>query len=211
MVVSVKGPGSRVGRRHALRALAYEQDGYFTARQAEALGFASKHFARFVASGVWARERHGIYRLPDLQAPRPALAELHMWLLWTIGRKGSTEPRGAIAYETALVVYELSDLQMDLVHLSVPMNFRTTAVPAGVRLHREALHPHDITRHEGLRVVRPVPTLLALLREGKTSHEHIERALHDGMRLGFVTSAEVTALPTSPEQQQLDAWLRRKQ
>ena len=201
--------GSRTARRQALRALANDQDGYFTARQAEDLGFASKHFARFVASGAWARERQGIYRLPDLQPQRPGLAELHMWLLWTIGRQGK-EPRGAIAYETALVVYGLSDLQLDLIHLSVPLGFRVMRVPPEVRLHREELVPDAMTRHDGLRIVRPLPTLLALLCEGKTSQEHIQRALYDGVRLGHITQADLAEARSGPELDLLRDWLRKK-
>jgi predicted transcriptional regulator of viral defense system len=208
MVVSMTNKGSRIARQQALRALAYEQEGYFTARQAEALGFANKHFARFAASGTWARERHGIYRLPDVKPQRPGLAELHLWLLWTIGRKGGAEPRGAVAYETALIVYGLSDLQLDLVHLSVPKTFRTMQVPSEVRLHRETLNPIDITRHDGVRIVRPVPTLVALLREGKTSPEHIERALCDGLRSGCVTRADLAATAPGAERQQLQQWER---
>jgi hypothetical protein len=133
-----------------------------------------------------------------------------MWLLWTIGRKGPSEPRGAIAYETALIVYGLSDLQLDLIHLSVPKDFRVMEAPTEVRLHREMLPARDITRHDGLRVVRPMPTLLALLREGRTSREHIERALHDGLNTGWITLAELAEIGPGAEQDQLRASLKRR-
>jgi hypothetical protein len=193
-------------RQRALRELANQQGGYFTSRQAEALGFARNNHPRQVASGAWTREMHGIYRLHGVPTTNPVLAELHAWVLWTMGRK-SPQPRGAIAYETALSVYDLSDLMIHRVHLWVPPDFRASVVPKGVVLHRHARVASDITGRDGLRVVRPMPTLLDLLREGRVSREHIERGLRDGLRSGEITRVELQQLPhLLPEAQLLRRW-----
>jgi predicted transcriptional regulator of viral defense system len=194
-------------RQSQLRALANDQGGYFTARQAEQLGLANNNHARYVASGEWMREMRGIYRLADVPTTNPALAELHMWLLWTTGR-ASTEPRGAIAYETALSVYDLSDLIIHRVHLWVPTGFRVSVIPKNVVLHRESRAAADITRRDGLLVIQPLPTLIDLLREGRVSHEHIRQGLFDGLRKGVVTrDAVVQAAQLVTEARLLNKWI----
>lgn len=194
-------------RAQHLRELANNQGGYFTARQAEALGYAHNNHPHHVASGSWIREMRGIYRLAGVAVPNPALAELHMWLLWTTGRRAA-EPRGAIAYETALSVYDLSDLMIHRVHLSVPPSFRVSVLPRGVVLHKELRDATDITRRDGLLVVRPLPTLVDLLREGRVSREHIRQGLFDGLRKGVVTrDAVVQAAQLAPEARLLNTWI----
>ena len=191
-----------------LRELANNQGGYFTARQAEGLGFVRNHHSYHVSAGNWTREAHGIYRLAGVPSTNPVADELHRWLLWSMGRKAD-KPRGAIAYETALVVYGLSDLMLNKVHLTVPKDFRPSVIPEGVVLHRENRDITEMTEREGLRIVRPFIAVLDLIREGRISVEHIERGFKDAIRKGVITSSEVKkAALLSNEQLLIDAWLR---
>jgi hypothetical protein len=73
-----------------LRGLANTQGGYFTARQAEGLGFVRNHHSYHVSAGNWTREAHGIYRLARVPVINPVIEELHRWLLWTMGLKQFT-------------------------------------------------------------------------------------------------------------------------
>jgi len=191
-----------------LRELANGQGSYFTARQAEGLGFVRNHHSYHVATGNWVREARGIYRLAGVPVANPAIAELHRWLLWTMGRKANA-PRGAIAYETALVLHGLSDLMLNKVHLSVPKDFRPSIIPTAVVLHHEGRDESEIIEWEGLRVVRPFRAVLDLIREGRISIEHIERGFKDGVSRGVITIVEVkkTKLPPS-ERSLIDAWLK---
>jgi len=142
-----------------------------------------------------------------VQPQRPGLAELHLWLLWTASRK-THEIRGAVGYETALVVYGLSDLQLDRVHLVVPNGFRVSQVPPEVRLHVGDRSPEAIGKRDGLRVVKPVPTLVDLLDEGRVSEEHIEAALRDGLRTGIITHEDLATVPKGPAHKTLHGWLK---
>jgi hypothetical protein len=183
-------PHPRMGRSAALLALAHRQGGYFTAAQARILGYVKNHHGHHLKSGAWQREGHGLYRLTAVPQLNPAMAELHLWLLWTM-RRESEGPQGALACETALVVQGLSDLMLDDIHLWVPPAFRASVVPKGLVLHRRARPAQELTIHEGLRVVRPLPTLLELLDEGRVSEEHIERGLFDGIQQGSITRTEL--------------------
>jgi hypothetical protein len=183
------------------------QGGYFTARQAQALGYVRNNHGHHVATGAWLREAHGLFRLADVPQPDPALAELHLWLLWTMGRNDS-EPPGALAQETAMVVYGMSDLMLDKVHLWVPFKFRRSVLPAVVVLHRGPREANDIEVRGGLRVVRPLPTLIDLLRDNRVSREHIEKGMHDALARGVLAEAEITQLAgLSPETQILNRWI----
>lgn len=192
----------------ALRELSNNQGGYFTARQAEKLGFVRNHHAYHVSTGKWLREARGIYRLAAVRVDNPAKAELHLWLLWTMGRTADV-PRGALAYETALSVFDLSDLMINKIHLSVPKDFRPSVVPKEIVLHREDRDESEITGLDGLRVVRPFHAVMDLLREGRVSVEHIERGFKDGIRRGVITIPEVKKAKLSPDERRLvGAWMK---
>ena len=190
-----------------LRELANMQGGYFTARQAEGLGFVRNHHSYHVSTGNWTREAHGIYRLAGVPIVNPAIEELHRWLLWTMGRKADA-PRGALAYETALIIHGLSDLTLNKVHLTVPKDFRPSVIPDRVVIHRERRDRDDITERDGLRVVRPFLVVLDLLREGRVSIEHIERGFKDGIIKGVITTSEAKKAKLLPNEQHLiNTWL----
>jgi hypothetical protein len=116
-------PGARRARASELLRLALRQGGYFTGRQAQALGYVSNNHGHHVASGAWLREAHGLFRLADFPQDDPARAELHLWVLWTMGRS-DVEPPGALAHETAMVVYGMSDLMLDKIHLFCAAGYR---------------------------------------------------------------------------------------
>ena len=194
--------------RMSLRELANAQGGYFTARQAERLGFVRNHHSYHVSTGNWTREAHGIYRLIGVPVINPAIEELHRWLLWTMGRKADA-PRGAIAYESALIVHGLSDLTLNKVHLAVPKNFRPSIIPSTVVLHRENRNESEIIERDGIRVLRPFLAVTDLIREGRVSLEHIERGFKDGIVKGAITVSEAreAKLPAR-EQDLINCWLK---
>lgn len=191
-----------------LRETANNQGGYFTARQAKIFGYDLRNAPHYVSSGDWIREAHGIYRLAGVPSADPIKDELHFWLLWTIGRKASS-PRGALAYETVLSLYDLSDLIPSKVHLTVPRAFKISKIPVGVSLHFEDRSDVDFIDYEGLKVVRPLITILDLIREERVSMEHIERAFRDGVRKGIITYTEIKNAEFKPiEQRKINEWLR---
>lgn len=193
-------------KRAALREIANRQGGFFTARQATEVGYSLQHSDHYTATGDWTREVHGIYKLSGVPSDNPALDGLHLWLLWTIGRKG-IELRGAYAYETAMAIFGISDLMITKKHISVPPSFRVSKTPSGVVLHREKREASDIIEWNGLRVVRALRTIVDLLHEGRVSREHIERGFKDAATRGLITHAEFKAAQVSaPERATLKSW-----
>ncbi len=191
-----------------LRETANNQGGYFTARQAKVFGYDLRNAPYYVSSGEWIRESHGIYRLVGVPSPDPIKDELHFWLLWTIGRKANS-PRGALAYETVLSLYELSDLIPSKVHLTVPRDFKISKIPKGVSLHFEEKSHDDFVDYEGLKVVRPLIAIIDLIREERVSMEHIERGFLDGVRKGVIAYTEIKDAELKPqEQRKINEWLR---
>ncbi len=87
--------------------IAGAHEGFFTAKQAKAAGFAENTHPYHVHVGNWIREHRGIYRLalfPNAEHP-----DLVKWALWSKNRNEETE--GVYSHQTALSLYELSDLR----------------------------------------------------------------------------------------------------
>jgi hypothetical protein len=68
-------------RQKELYQIAEAQGGYFTAKQAAFLGYASNKRAYHVQAGNWLREHRGIYRLALF--PEPDRSDLILWWLWS--------------------------------------------------------------------------------------------------------------------------------
>jgi len=76
-----------------------------------------------VQVGNWVREHRGIYRLalfPTAEQP-----DLVKWALWSRNRDEVTE--GVYSHQTALGLYELSDLNPAKLHVTVPTHFRRSS------------------------------------------------------------------------------------
>ena len=137
-----------------LSAVAQTQGGFFTAKQAKRAGFDPTHHTYHVRAGNWERVHRGIYRLA--RYPRPERSDLITWSLWSRDRRHD-RPQGVFSHQTALSLYELSDVMPVELHLTVPPGFRRTAPPpAGLRLHHAELAAGEIREHEGYRVTSPL-------------------------------------------------------
>src|SRR5690349_16855451 len=96
-------------RKNALRKLheiAETQQGFFTTKQAVSAGFSARSHLYHVKVGDWIREYRGIYRLA--QFPRAEHPDLMQWYLWS--RNTQDKPEGVYSHETALSIYDLSDV-----------------------------------------------------------------------------------------------------
>lgn len=164
----------------ALRELAADQAGYFTAGQALALGYTyrQQHFHR--GRGNWHRVDRGLFRIPDF--PVSSRADLVRWTLWSRDRRGC--PQAVVSHETALAVHELGDVMPRSIHLTVPHGFRKRA-PRGIVLHRGEVGPRAREEHTGFRVTTPLRTLLDLA-EDAVSPEHLTAAIRDALATGRV-------------------------
>lgn len=171
-----------------LYTIAEGQGGYFTPRQAAEAGFNPKNHAYHVRMGNWLRERRGIYRLAKFPpAERP---DLMLWWLWS--RNRNDVPQGIYSHETALSLYDLSDISPARLHLTVPCAFQRRGTLSKIPvLHRGSIHKDDIEIRYGVRVTRPLKTIADLLSARTVQLDHMRQAVKQAFQRGLITRAEL--------------------
>jgi predicted transcriptional regulator of viral defense system len=192
----------RMGQREdSLYAIASGQQGFFTYKQAIAAGYAQRTHSYHVGTGAWVREHRGIYRLARF--PVSPEAQYVIWSLWSRGH--SDVPQGVYCRQTALSLYELSDLNPAQLHMSVPPPFRRSIPPPAIlMLYHEAIPATVIEVRQGYRLTSPLRTLLDLVREAHESRDHLQQALQQALARGLITLSEIQR---SPDRQSLETVL----
>jgi len=160
------------------------QDGFFTARQAREVGYHTNGQAYQIKAGNWVREHRGIYRFAGY--PLGERPDLMRWYLWSCNRKG--EPQGVYSHETALSLYEVSDVNPAKIHMTVPGGFRrSAALPRILVLHLGHLRRADIGNMHGVDVTTPIRTLVDVVGAGTLSRDILEQAADEFLQRGLVT------------------------
>ena len=167
-------------KRAALVALATQQGGYLTARQALGVGYAYPRQHYHVQSGDWERVARGVFRLRDY--PLPEREDLIVLSLLSHDRSG--QPQAVFSHETALALHDLGDVNPARVHLTVPSDFRRQ-LPDGVVIHRGVVPPDDWEERDGYRVTTPLRTLTDIAAT-PVSWPSLEPAVRDALRTGMV-------------------------
>jgi hypothetical protein len=190
-------------RRDASRRLfdvAEPQQGLFTTKQAKAAGFAENTHPYHVQAGNWIREHRGIYRLALF--PSPDRPDLVLWSLWSRNRKEEIE--GVYSHQTALSLYELSDLNPAKLHMTVPQDFRRNSVIPGILvLHYFDLPESDRQIGPGFKYTRPLRTILDLIEAGATEPTFIRQALQQAIERGLLTRQQLRSVKCSEESRKL--------
>ena len=168
--------------------LAEQQQGFFTTKQAKAAGFAENTHPYHVQAGNWIREHRGIYRLALFPvSDRP---DLVLWSLWSRNRKEEVE--GVYSHQTALSLYELSDLNPAKLHMTVPTHFRRNSdIPGIVMLHYSDLLKSEIQAGPGYKYTRPLRTILDLIEAGTVERTFIRQALRQALDRGLITRQQL--------------------
>lgn len=171
-----------------LYGIAEGQQGFFTTKQAKAAGFAESTHPYHVQVGNWIREHRGIYRLANFpQGERP---DLMLWSLWSRNRAEAVQ--GVYSHQTALSLHDLSDMMPAKLHMIVPMSFRRNSeIPRILVLHYSDLQEGDIEIVHGVRVTRPMRTILDLLAEGEVPLATLRQGLREGLRQGLIRRSEI--------------------
>lgn len=163
----------------ALYVTAESQAGYFSSRQAHEAGYSNALLAYHTRQGHFLRMRHGVYRLRHF----PEQPHADLFAAWL-----ATGGQGVISHESALGLYDLTDLLPAEIHLTVP---RTASRRRwGMRLHTAHLRPEDITQRAGLPVTTLARTLADLLKLG-VEPGWIEQAIRQALERGLVSAAEL--------------------
>ena len=185
--------------REAARRLfetAEQQQGFFTTKQAKIAGFAENTHPYHVHAGNWIREHRGIYRLSLFPAAdRP---DLVLWALWS--RNRNEEVEGVYSHQTALSLYDLSDLNPARLNMTVPTNFRRNSeIPGILTLHYANLPEQDVQAAQGFRFTRPLRTILDLMEQGAVERQFMRQALKQALNRGLITHHQVQARHLSDE------------
>ncbi len=183
-------PHKEAARR--LHETAQAQQGFFTTKQAIRAGFAETTHSYHINVGNWIREHRGIYRLADF--PTPERPDLMLWYLWSQNRQEVTE--GTYSHDTALSLHELSDMMPSKLHMTVPREFRrNSAIPEILVLHRANLDTSDIQEMHGVRVTRPLRTIVDLLRSGHVDRSQLKQAIDEAIRRGLIGRGQIDRMP----------------
>lgn len=175
-------------RQDRLFQIADSQQGLFTSQQALEAGYDSASTTYHAKAGNWIREHRGIYRLKNY--PHSDQSELVTWSLWS--RNRSQVPQGVYSHQTALDIYQLTELLPAKFHMTVPMNFRRSERAPGILiLHRDRLTRDDIRAMRGFSVTRPIRAIRDLLQERSVPSDLLAQALENALRKGLLTSKEI--------------------
>jgi len=155
----------------------------------EAAGFAEHTHPYHVHARNWVRERRGIYRLASF--PRGERPDLMLWSLWARNRGEAAQ--GVYSHQTALNLHDLSDAMPAKLHMTVPRTFRRNSeIPCVLVLHFTDLPQIDIGVAYGVRVTRPMRTILDVLAGGEMPLATLRQALLEGLRRGVIRRSEIT-------------------
>jgi predicted transcriptional regulator of viral defense system len=188
----------RVNHLAKLYDLAEGQAGYFTTAQAEAAGVDRRRLAYFAHVNRIQRIHHGVYRLT--QFPHSRHEDLVIaWL--------TTGPDSVISHESALLLYELSDVLPETIHVTVPRPAAHRRPDLRLHLHTNQIGPADITHYEGLPVTT-VPRTIADVALAGLSDEFVMQAVREAVRSGLVAPDRLLA-EAAPRSQRLVQVLRR--
>jgi predicted transcriptional regulator of viral defense system len=173
-----------------LFALAEEQDGLFTSKEARSLGIQDSVLVRLRQRGRLERMSRGVYRIAHYPAER--LAQYRETVLWAQASNGPE--RIALSHETALLLYGISDVNPPRVNLTVPVSARMRRVhPKWIELHRANLATEDIQLHEGMPVTTVERSILDVLATTHRS-DFARQAITDALRKGLLNPTQARAL-----------------
>lgn len=180
--------------KRRLFEIAEAQEGFFTTKQAKAAGFAENTHPYHVQVGNWIREHRGIYRLalfPIAEHP-----DLVKWALWSRNRNEVTE--GVYSHQTALSLYELSDLNPAKLHMTVPTHFRrNSAIPGILVLHYADLPDEDVQTTQGFKRTRPLRTILDLIEADTVERAFLRQALRQALDRGLINRHQIKSVKLS--------------
>jgi len=158
-----------------LYQIAEDQAGYFSLQQARQLGLQRNQVYRGIERGKFIKAGYGVYRF--VQFPASNFEEIHRAVL-------SAGKNAVVGFQSALYVYELSDIIPDEIHLILPPT--ASRRRGGIRVHTTQLEPDDITSYEGL----PITTVAKSIIDcafANVGDEEVRLAILQSLRRGMTT------------------------
>lgn len=167
-----------------LFGMASGQHGFFTSVQARTCGFSWERLSDGAHRGRYIRYRRGLYRLRDY----PSFPREEVVAAWLAAGKDTA----VVSHESALDLFELSDVTPHAIHLTVPRSKRNHPNLPGVQIHTttKAFGPLDITTRDGIRLTGAARSILDAAEWG-TGPEQIEMAIHQAIARGLATRSQL--------------------
>ena len=136
--------------------------------------------------GRYERVRRGLFRLRHF----PSSPHEHVVAAW-LSLRGTP---AVVSHESALELYDLSDVIPSAVHISLPRAKRGQRPRPGVRFHtlEQPPGPSEVRLIMGMPVTSPERTIADSLQAG-TQPEQIELALHQALDRGLTTPKRIRA------------------
>jgi predicted transcriptional regulator of viral defense system len=165
----------------SLEAFALTQGGYFDRRDARGRGLTDSLLSHHTRTGRFERILPGVYRLHA--APLGVYDEYLLAWVWT-------NYRGAISHESALALYDLSDVLPTRIDVTVPRPFHRTSGP--FRVHLASLSEDQTRMYKGVRVTSPERAIIDAAATG-TDPTQIHKAVREALSRGLVDADRLRA------------------
>lgn len=162
-----------------LYQIAEDQAGYFSLTQAREIGLRRNQIYRELRRGKFKKAAWGVYRFQQFPANR--LEEIHVTVL-SVGQKA------IVCCQTALYVYDLSDIIPDEIHLILPPT--SSRRRPGIRVHTTQLNPADVTHFEGLPITTVSRTIIDCAF-AQIDDEQIRTAIFQALQRGITTKQKL--------------------
>ena len=170
--------------------LAESQVGYFTTAQARAAGLHPVRLVQLERSGDIERVSRGVYRLT--RYPVSPVGQYMEASLWPQVRR--PDVRGTISHESALALYNISNVNPGKLHITLPPEMRVRRKPpASLVLHYAHLNPADIQIVEGI----PVTTAERTIRDvhlAQMGSALVQQSVEDARRTGYLSRDQAKKL-----------------
>ena len=154
--------------------IAATQAGHLSRAQALSVGISDELLHHYVRIGLLERIGRGVFRLA--MYPTEDHEDLAASWLWS-------KQKGVFSHQTALSLFDLSDLLPAKKHMTVPVSWarRRIRIPRGIVVHYADLTPTEITSFGPVPVTVPMRTIIDCVASG-VDERAVERAIRQATR-----------------------------
>lgn len=165
----------------SLYEIAENQAGHFTTSQAKQVGYSWERLSNLTKAKKFKRIEKGLYRLNNF--PVYPNEDLFTAIL-------KSGPKSVISHETALAVYELSDLLPNIINIIIPKN--RSRRRKNIKYHIQKINDDEITKYQGLPITTVERTIIDTLKNGGDIHQ-VQKAISSAIERGLTTKEKLIA------------------
>ncbi|MCL2489183.1 MAG: type IV toxin-antitoxin system AbiEi family antitoxin domain-containing protein [Propionibacteriaceae bacterium] len=177
--------------RNLLWEVGETQHGFVTVQQAAEAGVSNQALLMLARRGTVKRAAFGVYRFPNF--PVSQYDQFALAVLWT------RADEACLSHETALAAYEISDINPNVIHVTVAKHRRLRrANQNGYVIHHEDLAPNPIGWWQEIPTVTPATAIAQCIAYGTPTYL-LRQALERGHRDGYLTTNDHDTLAQALE------------